>query len=376
LAPANPAHVVTVTPNPTLVTDTNVTTPPTPTFAVRITYDDAMNMSTTPTVIFSPNVSDTLTPDPTWSFWINSTSYYAGFDVADAGMIVPSIGIVVLGAKDDAGDPQAAYVGAAGFTIDTTIYAPVATVAPFGTPTVTDVTQTNEGGPTAPATNAGFVLRIDYDHPMNMNSRPTVTFTSATDLSGTLIPDSNWSFWINSTTYYAGFDVAVVGTGVTASDLHVHVIGAYDAIGNIQAEYTNDAPFTIDTTTTLQLATVVNVTSNLTMVTSANVGLYTFYVDVFYNEPMRMIGSPTITFSPDVSSTLQPNADYTGWINSQDFRAGYNVLPTSDVFPTITITVAGAHDLETYTIGNDVVVAVGNIQQSYNGSAPFTINML
>jgi hypothetical protein len=43
---------------------------------------------------------------------------------------------------------------------------------------------------------------------------------------------------------------------------------------------------------------------------------------------------------------------------------------------TRAITVTGARDYETFTIGNDVIDAIGNIQQSYSGSAPFTINML
>jgi hypothetical protein len=69
---------------------------------------------------------------------------------------------------------------------------------------------------------------------------------------------------------------------------------------------------------------------------------------------MRIIGSPTITFWNgstllNVSTTLQPNADYSGWIDNEEYRASYNVLASSDVFPSITIDVTGAHDLEMAT---------------------------
>jgi hypothetical protein len=67
--------------------------------------------------------------------------------------------------------------------------------------------------------------------------------------------------------------------------------------------------------------------------------------------------------SPNVSTTLQPNADYSGWVNDHDFRAGYNVLSTLDVFSSITLTVTGGYDV------------IGNPAAPCSGPAGFTIDM-
>ena len=118
-APADPPHVVGVTPNLTTVTDNNLGTAK---FQVRIAFDRDMNLSSTPTLILTPNVAGTLTQSAAW--WINNRIFYAQYDVTDADVNVSNISLVVWGAKDASGNAQAAYNGPSGFSIDTQSPAP------------------------------------------------------------------------------------------------------------------------------------------------------------------------------------------------------------------------------------------------------------
>ena len=103
--------VVSVTPSIATVTDNNVGTPEDPGagFALRITFDQAMDTNTSPSLTFSPDVAATLTYDADWSWWVSSTTFVARFDVADADAIVSSVGVGVSAAQSGDGIVQAPY---------------------------------------------------------------------------------------------------------------------------------------------------------------------------------------------------------------------------------------------------------------------------
>ena len=219
------------------------------------------------------------------------------------------------------------------------------------------VTQVNEGTAEYPEANAGFALRITYDKAMNMGTYPTVAFTSSTtDLSGTLIYNAAQSWWINNMTYFAAYDVHVVGSGVSASDVVVHVAGAFDAAGDIQAQYTHDAPFTVDTTTAAPLAHVLSVTPNVSTVTGANVGSHTFYLTIVYNMAMNTNCNPTVTLTSTdpsgVSATLTYQAAWSSWTNSTTFVVRFDVADANVAVSGIGVTVTGAFDYEVGARGN------------------------
>ena len=141
----------------------------TATFAVRIAYDEAMNSNINPVVTFTPNVAGTLTYDAAWSWWTSDRTFKAAFDVVDADVYVPHVGIVVAGARDAAGNVQAPYNGTDNFSINT-LTTPATVVSAI--PSVTEVTRINVGSSQTPPTNAGFAVRITYGGPMNTSSAP------------------------------------------------------------------------------------------------------------------------------------------------------------------------------------------------------------
>ena len=186
-----------------------------------------MNLSTTPNVTFSPDLSTSLLFDAAQSWWITDRIFQARFDVVDAGVNVPNVSVHVTGARDATGlrYEQLAYDGPAGFSIDTLDPAPPRTAVTSAIPDLKLVTDPDVG--------RMLSLRITYDAAMNTNRNPAVTLSP--DAATTLSYDAAQSWWVSSTTFVARFGVADADAVVPV--VTVGVTGAYDAAGNIQAPY-------------------------------------------------------------------------------------------------------------------------------------------
>ena len=231
LAPADPPHVLAVTPNLTTVTDTNLGPAK---FQMRIAFDKDMNLNSTPMLICTPNVADTLTQSAGW--WINRRTYYAQYDVADANVNVSNISLVVWGAKDASGNAQAAYNGPAGFSIDTQSPAPASAQVTGAAPSVATITDNNTG-------TAAFAVRITYDQTMNTGVNPAVTFSP--DVRTTLTYNRAQSWWVSNTAFVARYDVA--DANVAVANVGINVASVLDATGNVQTPYNGPNAFSIDT---------------------------------------------------------------------------------------------------------------------------------
>ncbi|MGE5194329.1 MAG: hypothetical protein ACM3U2_17705, partial [Deltaproteobacteria bacterium] len=106
--------VLSVAPGPTLVADADVGPGE---FTVAVGFSEAMDVSVNPTLTFTPDVSTTLVA--AGGTWTDATHFVATYDVADAGVTVPSVAIGVSGAKDPAGNLQAVHAGGNDFQVDT-----------------------------------------------------------------------------------------------------------------------------------------------------------------------------------------------------------------------------------------------------------------
>ena len=114
---------------------------------------------------------------------------------------------------------------------------------------------------------------------------------------------------------------------------------------------------------------VVSVVPSLTTVTDANAGTAQWPptaagVDfrVTFSEPMNDNLRPTLSFTPDVSSTLHYNFGF--WINSTTYLAAYDVLGPTPIpyVPAVGVVV---------TLGQDVA---GNVQTPGQGTDDFDLN--
>ena len=328
--------VTSVTPNPTTVADPNVGLA---TFSVTVVYSEAMKTTgADPTITFTPAVASTLTFAS--GSWLDNTHYVATYDVADAGVTVPNVGIGVTLGQDANGNVQVAYSGTNNFNIDTQ------------NPTVTSVTP----NPTTVADpNVGlatFSVTVAYSEAMKTTGAgPTITFTPAVASTLTFASGS----WLDNTHYVATYDVA--DAGVTVPNVGIGVTLGQDANGNVQVAYNGTNNFNIDT----QNPTVTSVTANPTLLTDANVGAATFSVTVAYSEAMKTTGAdPTITFTPAIASTLTFASG--NWLDNTHYVATYNVADANVTVPNVGIGV---------TLGQD---AAGNVQAGYSGTNNFNID--
>ena len=162
----------------------------------------------------------------------------------------------------------------------------------------------------------------------------------------------------------------IVGSGVVTSSVyritlttaltdgtHSITAKAVDLAGNIGA-MSGPLSVAIDT----QNPTVTSVTPSLATVADANVGTATFWVTVVFSEAMNQTVAPTLTFTPDVASTLTLNGASSGWTSSTTYVAKYNVADAGVTVPNTGIGVTLARDL------------AGNVQVAYNGTNNFSID--
>ena len=353
--------VESIAPNLTTITEANVGTG---TLEVRITYTEDMDTNANPTVSLTPDVSGTLTYDPAWSWWVSNNTFKAAFDVADADAVVAHVGVGVTAAADVAGNVQAAYNGTDNFSINTlTTPATVTNVVP----TVTVVTDNNVGVPAwpwDPPSSAGLVVRVFYSGAMNTNVSPVVTLSADADppgLPATLAFDAARSWWINSTTYRAAFDVTDANVLVTG--IHISAAGAHDAAGYDQARYYGPEILGIDTYyPPPPLATVQDVAPKVMEVTDIILTQFLFALRITYDAQMNTGMSPTVTFTPDVSSTLTFNTAQSYWISDRLYLASYDVTDADVSVPEVAVAVTGARDI------------LGNVQEVWSGEHVFWID--
>ena len=317
-----------VSTNDALITDAD--TPGDGTFVVTIEFSEAMNTGIAPTVNFNPVIASTLTLDGT-SGWLDSDTYKAKYDTADANVDHDNVQIDVTGTQDAAGNAQLDYSPENEFGIDT--------VNPTVTGVVVDDTLLSDS-------DAGttFTMTVDFSEPMtdDGSADPTLTFNPAVGSTLAFASDS----WPTTTRYQAVYDIS--DAGVDEDSVTIDVTLADDENGNPQQDYTPEDEFEIDTLN----PTVSGVTLSDNLITDADVG-DTFTVTIDYSEPM-LTTAPSLVFSPTLDTTLSFQAGSSGLQTTQRYVASYTVLDGNVTVLDDDITITNAQDL------------AGNIQIAYN----------
>jgi cyclophilin family peptidyl-prolyl cis-trans isomerase len=217
-------------------------------------------------------------------------------------------------------------------------------------PTVTTVTPSTATINEADVGSGKFSVVVAYSEAMNTSSTPAISFSPTVSSTLALASGS----WTSDTQYTATYNVT--NAGVTVASVGIDVTGAADLAGNTQTAYSGSSNFAIDTVS----PSVSSVTPSTMTINEGDVGSGTFSVVVAYSEAMNTSSTPTITFSPAVSSTL--TAAGGSWTNSTEYTATYNVSNAGVTVASVGISVTGATD------------AAGNAQTAYSGSNNFGID--
>jgi hypothetical protein len=309
--------VTSVAANDVLISDAD--TPGDATFTLTVEFSEPMNIGYAPTLTLSPAVGSTLAFDPT-SDWLDTYTYVARYDTADANVDVNSVTVDVAGTRDAAGNAQQDYAPVHEFEIDTL------------NPTVTSVVARDV---LIADSDAGLTLYItaDFSEPMDPAAVPVFTF--APDVSSTLtLTGGTWQTTVQYRASYVAAD-----TNIDVNSVTVDVTAPRDVAGNAQQDYAPQHEFEIDTLN----PTVVGILLSDPLITDADVGGI-FTVTANYSEPMQASTAPTIVFVPGLATTLSLLGT-SGWADADTYIARYTVLDGEVTVDDDDVQVSLARDL-------------------------------
>jgi len=217
------------------------------TFYLNITYNEDMNVTGMPEVIFTPQLSTTLIwPSGEWN---GNTVYRLQYIIADINEEQAGVNISVSDALDAAGNAQTAYTESDAFDVDTIA------------PTVTAVVEHSHPLINEASASEIFYLNITYSEKMDIMSVPAINFTLQPN--GTL----TWSngAWDGTTIYRLQYIIADINEEQTG--VNISVSDALDVAGNTQTAYTEPDAFDVDTAAPVVTITIEINSINTTFLT-------------------------------------------------------------------------------------------------------------
>jgi hypothetical protein len=304
------------------------------TFIVSVSYDEDMDVTVDPTVMFSSDLSGTL--ELVATEWTGNSTFEAHYSVTDNGVDAQNIIISTEGARDANGNAVAVYASAALFSVDN--LNPLIDDIEISTPVVTD----EDAG-------ASFVLTLHFNDAMN-GDVPVIGFTGG-DVASTLEFDGDNSLWLDNSTFEARY--TVIDVDVELSALNVVLTECIDDAGNDQeSPFTLEDAFSVDT----QNPAVIAFTANTYNVTSADLGANNFTLTMLFDEPMDGTTDPMISFPVENPlGTLTYNMVTSDWIdgsNNSAFAANFNVGANVAQLLDIDVMLSNARDAAGNLVGD------------------------
>ncbi len=289
-------------------------------FTVTATYSEAMNPAIVPSLVFLPGMATTFTnPSAAWS--VGNTVYTWTYDVADDGATVPDVDLMVSGGADVSGNTQIAAVRTDYIDVDLqnpTVVILANDVAIYDGDVGVD----------------RFTVTATFSEAMNPAVAPTLTFTPAV-ASTFANPSGAWS--VGNTVYTWTYDVA--DGGVTVADVDLTVSSGQDVAGNTQVSNTNADYVDIDT----QNPTVV-IAANDVAIYDGDVGVDHFTVTATYSEAMNPAVVPTLTFTPNPTTTFtNPSGAWSG--GNTVYTWTYDVADGGVTVADVDLTVSSGQDV-------------------------------
>ena len=304
---------------------------------VTVTFSEPMDPGflSEPSILFSDG-SGFYPEDGVWS--AGNTVWTESADFDDNDEEIGGVRVDITDAKDAAGNGQQDYTPEAEFDIDTV------------KPSVSSV-NVSDLAISDPDAGGTFVVSVSFSESMDTGTAPTIEFAPTID--STLSPSSGQ--WNDPQEYEATYDVS--DANVDHDAVTVDVTGAVDVAGNEQEDYSPEIEFEIDTLN----PTVSGVSFAPSLIDDADAesggGIDNFTVSLAFSELMDSAQGPTITFSPDVSSTLTENPP-ANWFDDS-VSVFYNVSDANvDVDSVVIDDVAGCYDRN------------GNLMQAYSTPDP------
>lgn len=311
-----------------------------------MSFSEAMSMMDTAQIAFPADdaIAGGLMVNAAASSWIDSVTYIAAFDFADADVLQTNITAAVTGVSDRLGNVVVTDTLAAPFSIDSE------------NPIVASATPVSQWVWDGLLGTASFEISAVFSEAMDEQQHPELTFPGTDPTTSTLVQNTSQSAWASPTEYVARF--AVIDGNVTLPSIDVQLDAAYDVHGNLQVSEGFTSVFGIDT----ENPAVTAIGTNLDTVTLQDVGPAAFMVAVTFSEDMDQSASPIVEFPvEDPTQVLTMNSTNSQWVSSTSFEAWFDVAATPTTLLDVDVRASGYTDL------------VGNAQLVYSQANAFSI---
>lgn len=205
-------------------------------------------------------------------------------------------------------------------------------------------------------TDEGFYFDLFFSEKCNMTLIPIVDFslTSANPLP--LIVDMNNSFWLNDSTYHLAVDL--IDYDQYISNVGFMVSNVFDQYGNALEDTPYYSVINIDT----KAPDLVSVETNKSTYQTGDIGFQTIQMDLFFSKNMNTTIIPEISFiNTVVENVLTLNPFTSQWLDTNHYRAVYNLNNTAVQVNDIGMEISQAKDTSANDLSNPFVFDVFNI---------------
>jgi hypothetical protein len=301
------------------------------TMEVTLMFSEEMDQTVAPMVDFPvENASSSFAFNSALSFWTDSVTYVAVYDILDANVTLNDVDIESVNAEDLAGNVQTASINADVLQIDTQ------------NPTVNTLLASDEtvGDDQVPT---GFNLIFIFSEPMDIFTDPTLVYPGGSPEAAITL-DAEASGWLSPTQYRVIYSVQ--DNNQEYNNIVMQLSSAKDSKGNIQNPYNAIDEFEVD----LKNPFVTSINYNTDVVSDQNLGLTGFVATIQFDDDMDETTDGTLTFPNDNLAAAGLTFNSGTWSASDTYEARFTVVDSGVELSDIDVLFAGATD----NAGNDL----------------------
>jgi len=318
-------NVIAVSPNLNVVSTAQIGD----TIALTVTYSEPMDTAINPTTTFlntyHPLINSLSLIN---SGWENQTTFKLYYAISAYSETINNVTIQFKNAKNLAGKVQNPYVSLQPFRIDKSN--PIVNLCLLNHTLINDSVASNN-----------LSIDIKYNEYCNNSSLPSITFSSAGNLSNTLTLNTTQSMWLNDTIYHTVYDVT--DNNEIIDSIGIIITNASDLANNNQITYSDSILFKVDTKNPMVLSTLTS--DNL--LTISDIGSQALVFTLSFDKVMNTSIIPSIDFTNAglLGTVLSTNINNTYWIDSTHCQLSFNLQNVINESYGIGILLTGIRDL-------------------------------
>jgi len=311
-------------------------------YSVLLEFTEPMSTTIDPTLICPQQdpMVNSLILNQAASKWLDEFTYVKVYDLVDANETLPSVDFLVLEAYDEAGNISREFERINHLYLDTDNPDIVSVIANKQVYSDLDLGEAVE-------------ISVQFDKSMDVTQAVNLSWPSDNPLANSLtLLGASWS---NDTEFLAVY--AFVDANETLENMDITISGGLDLSGNQQTLEVKENVFLIDT----ENPVVNTINLNETDIGFEQIGEETFQLDLSFSEEMDTDLIPQIAFFTLAGLTL--NEDASAWLDSENYRAIYDIAGGLTSVDAVDIEISAARD------------QYGNPQVAKTETAAFTVSI-